>query len=228
MANKGNNRHIKSLNAPKFFGVAKKEHKYVAKPRAGRHTLDKSVALQTVLKKTSLFTGSAEAVKSIKALQIAVNSKPIKDPKYPVGLNDIITIIPINKRFNIGINKQGQAVMEELKVQNPERHAKVIGKYFSKGKMLMIKLHDGSIMKSQGKEIKVGDTLTLSESGEIKQHLPLNQGSKCLVIDGVHVGKEGKIIGMVKGTMHSKAVATVEQEGGDKFDTLVENLIIIG
>jgi ribosomal protein S4E len=49
-----------------------------------------------------------------------------------------------------------------------------------------------------------------------------------MVIDGVHVGAKGKIANMAKGTMHTGATATVEQENGEKFDTLVENLIVIG
>jgi small subunit ribosomal protein S4e len=228
MANKGNNRHIKSLNAPKFFGVAKKENKYTAKPRPGRHSLEKSVALQTIIKKTSLFSGTAESVKAIKAMQIHINGKKTSDPKYSVGLNDIISIEPINKKFIVRINKQGQATLEELKKGSEERHTKIVGKYISKEKKLMLRLHDGSIIKAPSDSVHVGDTLTLSESGEFKKHLPLAAGAKCIVIDGVHVGAEGKIVGMTKGTMQSGAVATVEQENGEKFDTLVENLIVTG
>ncbi|MCL5101910.1 MAG: S4 domain-containing protein [Candidatus Marsarchaeota archaeon] len=228
MANKGNNRHIKSLNAPKFFGVAKKEHTYTAKPSAGRHSLQKSVALQTIVKKSSLFSGTAEAVKAIKAMEITVNGKKVYDPKYPVGLNDIINITPIGKKFSVQISKQGASVLEELKKADAERHAKVTGKYVSKANVLMLRLHDGSSIKAPDKSIAVGDTITLSESNEFKQHLPMKSGSKCIVIDGVHVGAEGKIVNMAKGTMHSSAVATIEQSNGEKFDTLVENLIVIG
>ncbi|MCL5680250.1 MAG: hypothetical protein M1465_02835 [Candidatus Marsarchaeota archaeon] len=150
------------------------------------------------------------------------------DPKYPVGLNDTISIEPISKKFIVRINKQGQAILEELKKGEEERHAKVVGKYISSGKKLMLRLHDGSIIKAPSDSIHVGDTLTFSESGEFKQHLPLKAGAKCIVVDGVHVGAGGKIVGMAKGTMHSGAVATVEQDNGEKFDTLVENLIITG
>ena len=45
MASKGNSRHIKNLNAPRYFAVPRKESKYVVKADAGRHTLDKSIAL---------------------------------------------------------------------------------------------------------------------------------------------------------------------------------------
>ena len=227
MANKGNNRHIKSLNAPKFFGVAKKGNKYTAKQRPGRHSFEKSAPLQTIVKKTSLFAGTAEAVKSIKNMQIAVNGTKVKDPKYPVGLNDIISIDPIGKKFSISINGHGQAVLEEKKGQ-PGRNAKVTGKYVYRNKKLMLKLHDGSIIPSPNNDVKVGDTIALSESNEVKQHFPLKAGAKCMVIDGVHVGAKGKIANMAKGTMHTGATATVEQENGEKFDTLVENLIVIG
>ena len=219
---------MKSLNAPRFFGVAKKEHTYTAKPRAGRHSLDKSVALQTILKKTELFSGTAEAVKSIKAMQIAVNGKKVNDPKYSVGLNDIISIEPIDKKFFIGISKQGRSTISEQKKGSEQRHAKVIGKYLTRGKKLMLRLHDGSIMAAPAPSIAVGDTIEFSETNEFKRHLPTKAGAQCMVIDGVHVGVEGKIINIKKGTMHSSAVATIEQNNGEKFDTIVENIITIG
>ncbi|MCL5680251.1 MAG: hypothetical protein M1465_02840, partial [Candidatus Marsarchaeota archaeon] len=81
----------------------------------GRHSFEKSIALQTIIKKTSLFSGTAESVKAIKAMQINVNGSKIIDPKYPVGLNDTISIEPISKKFIVRINKQGQAILEELK-----------------------------------------------------------------------------------------------------------------
>ncbi len=79
MANKGNNRHIKSLNAPKFFGIAKKENKYTAKQNPGRHTFEKSMPLQTIIKKTGLFSGTSEAVKAIKGMFVLVNGKKVRD-----------------------------------------------------------------------------------------------------------------------------------------------------
>lgn len=227
MANKGNNRHIKSLNAPKFFGVAKKGHKYTAKQSPGRHSFEKSAPLQTIVKKTLLFSGTAEAVKSIKNMQIAVNGSKVKDPKYPVGLNDIISIEPIGKKFLVSINLHGQAVLKEHAGQI-ERNAKVTGKYLYRGNKLMIKLHDGSVIPSPSKDVKVGDTIVLSESKDAKQHFPLKAGASCMVIDGVHVGAMGKIVNMAKGNMHTGATATVEQDNGERFNTLAKNLIVTG
>ena len=40
MAEKGNSRYMKRLNAPEYFGIHRKEHAYVTKPNPGRHTLE--------------------------------------------------------------------------------------------------------------------------------------------------------------------------------------------
>ena len=39
MGSKGNNRHIKSLAAPRYLHIERKVNAYVLKPNAGRHTL---------------------------------------------------------------------------------------------------------------------------------------------------------------------------------------------
>ncbi len=44
----------------------------------------------------------------------------------------------------------------------------------------------------------------------------------------MHVGTRGKITELRKGDMHTGASATIEQDNGEKFSTLVENLIVVG
>ena len=93
MAKKGNSRHMKRLNAPIFFGIHRKEHKYMTKPSAGRHTLarcDTDIAAPQEV-------GSRRARQDAKRMldasaAIHVNNSVVKDRKYAVGLNDVIEI----------------------------------------------------------------------------------------------------------------------------------------
>ncbi len=229
MARKGNKRHIKTLNAPKFFGVKSKESSYVAKPTPGRHTLQRSIAISVLLKKTEFVKTTAESSRVIKDHKVKVNGSQISDPKFPVGLNDVIEITPLGKAFDVSINTHGQVSLQELK--NPSessRNCKVVGKYMAKGKQVMLRLHDGSIIKASDNNVKVGDTLVFDKANALKSHIPMKAGSICLVIDGVHTGARGKIVQLVKGNMHAYALATIEQEQGTKFDTLVKNIIVVG
>ncbi|MCL4372291.1 S4 domain-containing protein [Candidatus Marsarchaeota archaeon] len=228
MARKGNKRHIKALNAPKYFGVHRKESKYVAKPSPGRHSKQKSIALLVLLKKAGLVDSSSEAVRAVKTHKIAVNGKTVSNPKYAVGLNDMIAIEGLGKSYAVSISSKGQAALEEAKEGDASRKCKVVGKYVWKSNSVMLRLHDGTVLKAPDKKIKVGDTIVLDQSRKPVSHIPLGVGSKCLVIDGVHVGHSGKVVSLTKGNMHVNALATVEEEDGNKFDTIVNNIIVVG
>ena len=91
MGGKGNSRYMKRLNAPRYFGVHRKEHAYVTKPNPGRHTLDKCVPLSVAVIKLSLANNNREAFKVIKTGAVMVNSRVIREPKYPIGMEDHIS-----------------------------------------------------------------------------------------------------------------------------------------
>ncbi len=92
MANKGNNRHMKSINAPKYLGIHKKETAYVMMASPGRHSASMNIPLALFVKKERIADTTRDAETVIKNENITVNGKVIKDPKYPVGINDIIHI----------------------------------------------------------------------------------------------------------------------------------------
>lgn len=220
MANKGGSGYIKRLNAPKYFSVHRKEHAYVIKQNPGRHTLQKSIALTLVLDKLELAANRSESAKIIKSSLVSVNGKVVKDPKFPVGLNDIVQIGP--DKYMLSVNERGQILIEKGRIGQVY---KVVGKYKYKDNSTMVRLHDGSIRKSTN-DVKVNDSVSVSEN-KISKVIKLDKGSKCQIIDGVHVGKAGKITDIREGNIHKQKSVVVEQMNGESFETLVKNIIIV-
>ncbi|MCL5433762.1 MAG: hypothetical protein M1538_02160 [Candidatus Marsarchaeota archaeon] len=227
MARKGNSRHINTLAAPIYFGVHRKESKYVTKANPGRFNSENSIPISLVLKKVE----AADIMKNIKHIIksniVTVNNKPINDERFPVGFGDIVEIKG-KGAFKIGIDMHGRASFEA--VEKPDYNNmiyKAIGKYKTKKANIIIKLHNGSIINGDN-NIKVNDSVIVDESNKIKSILPLKTGAKCYIISGVHVGIEGIIKEVKPGSIKMKPSVTIETKEGKSFGTLVRNIIVTG
>ena len=229
MAKKGNVRHVKSMNAPDYYGIPKKASRYVIKPAAGRHDASTSIALLLGVKKMGNVRTSREALKIINGGLIEVNGKVVKDVKYPIGFGDVIGTTDGKLAKYVSINRQGQIAFENAEGKDYQLRYKIINKYKSGNGTIMARLHDGRVLKLESaKDAKVGDSVELSKEGKIRKVLHAEKGAQCFVIDGVHVGETGKVSAITPGTMHISASVQIEQENGTRFETLLKNLIVIG
>jgi small subunit ribosomal protein S4e len=225
MGKKGNTRHMKCLNAPRFFNIHRKENKYVAKPRAGRHKLDRAISLSLLLAKTASARNMDEAKRMLSARSVLVNGRIVKDSKYAVGLNDIIEIASEGKYYRIDIDSQGHVVPAAVDKPDSANLYKVLGKYKVRGGNLMLRLHDGSVVVGSA-DISVSDSVMVDNSRKIVSHLKMDTGAKCRVIDGAHVGTHGAIKELVKGGMNKDSSVIIEQKDGSTFQTPVRNIMV--
>lgn len=228
MASKGNKRHVSGLAASKYLALHRKEHDYVTKAQAGRHTEARSLALVIAIKKLKYAETTGEATKIIKKGAVRINKKIVREPKYPIGLNDILEFPEIKKAYQIGVNSRAQVTFDELeKADFDSMLYKVVGKYKTTGGVVMVRLHDGSIVNAGKHEIQVSDSVILDSKRAIKKVLHLATGSECKVIDGVHVGKSGMINTIKKGTMNISSSAIIKPKSGDEFETIIKNIMIV-
>ncbi len=225
MARKGNKRHVKSLAAPKFFAVHRKEFDYVRKPNAGRHSLSRSVALSYALKQMGYVSTTSEADRAIKRGSIQVNGKVIREPKYPVGFSDVVGVVSEKLSKRLGINGLGKMELEDVSKegQAESNTYKVVGKYKARGGKLVLRLHDGRNVTA---EANTNDSIIV-KGGNVEKVLKLENGAKCFVIDGVHVGTYGKVSQLSKGDRKRDASVVIVPEEGEKFETLVKNIMIV-
>ena len=224
MARKGGKNHVKSLNAPKFYMVKRKETKYIAKPSPGRHTLEGSVPLRSFVKMAGLAGTNAEVEKMMNAGSLKVNGKKVSDDKYPVGLNDAVWVESIGKYYRISVDTKGHISYDEIgKDDASARFCKVVNKYVGRGGKLMVTLNDGTTIEAP-EEVKVKDSLLVG-NGKPKVY-SFKEGSKCFVMDGVHVGVSGTIKSI---NMKDKSIKSVTVKSGEaEFETLTKNVMVVG
>ncbi len=223
MGRKGNRRHVKSLSAPNFFGIERKGYAYVAKPRAGRHTGDRCITANLILDRLNATKNRSESDRIIKERKVSVNNRRIRDPKYPVGFNDIVDIDGFG-RYIVSVDRKAKARLLEYKEGMP-RVLKVVGKYKYRKGEIMLRLHDGTLAKG-GSAAKINDSVTL-DGKRVTNIIKMREGAECFVIDGVHVGTLGKIVSIKEGTRTSgRAVEVENSEREERFETVAENIIV--
>ncbi len=226
MARHGNSRHLNRLASSKYPRVSKKTAKYLVKPRAGRHSLERSVALLVILRdKLGLAANSREASRMIKAGNLEVNESKVRDSRYPVGFGDIIKIAQTKETYRIEIGKHSDIKIAKVEGKDSARTLKVIGKYLSQGNKLMLRLYDGSTMQGT-KDAGVNDSVII-EKGKMKSLLKLAKGAKCLVVKGAHASETGVIKEITKGSATGVAAIRIDGESGE-FETPVDNVMVVG
>lgn len=225
MARKGNKRHLKSLYSSNYYAISKKHDKYTTKSRAGRFDKKSNIPLLLFIReKLALGANRPEATKIIKQGLVKVNGKQIEDFKFPIGLNDIVSIDKLGKNYRISIDRKAHFAFDEVeKNAASSRICKVIKKYKIKKDALMIGLHDGTNIKGT-KDIKVNDSVVIGSDKKINKLLPLKKGAKCFVMNGVHVGNAGEIDSIKE--LHDKKQIIV-RKGDETFETSLRNIIVI-
>jgi small subunit ribosomal protein S4e len=227
MGRKGNHRHLAGLATPDFYNVHRKEFEYVTKSGAGRHTSEKSIPLILAIKKAGLASTKRDAVRVLNETTVLVNGRRIREMKYPVGLNDIIEFKDAGRSIAVGINANGQCTLDDTKTDRSNMHIKVIGKYKAAKGAIMLRLHDGSIIKGDN-TTKVNDSVVITDDRTLKKTIPMKEGAKCLIINGVHLGSGGTLKKIKAGTMKIPATVIVQPENGEEFETMIKNILVTG
>ncbi len=227
MGSKGNSRHIKRLAAPKYFSIARKEKKFITKPNPGRYTLDSSIALITVISdKLGIAKNAKEAKAIIHSGSIEVNGKVVKEIKYPIGLGDVIYVKGYDSYYLVKPGLKGAFKIEKTTKEEAFSYPKkVVGKYLAKKGKVMAWLHDGSTMSVDGIDVKVNDSVVISNN-KITKVIKFEKGGKCEVIKGIHAPQSGTIVEIKQGTASRGMLVEISGPEGN-FETVVENIMMV-
>ncbi len=224
MAKKGGTNHIKSLAAPEFFNINRKEETYVARPLPGRHNINSAVPLEEPLKQLGYSDNYSDAAKVIKSGKIKVNGKVIKEKKFPIGLSDVISIG--TKNYLVSIDKFSHISFKEVK--DPEYFIyKVVRKDKFKGNKIRVCLNSGTVIDAgeHANKINPGDSVKIDKNNKIIEVIKMQKGAKCTVVSGVHVASSGSIEDIKQGNMHTGKVVIIKDDNGEVFETLEKNII---
>lgn len=234
MAKRGGRVHLKRIAAPKAIPIRdKKAATWILRPSPGPHSKDRNIPLGVLLRDVLEVVGTMKEVKRILTLRLVQVDGIVRvDEKFPVGLMDVVTLIPEKKSYRLVVDWKGRLVPMEVKGDAAkEKTAKVMKKQTVKKGNINITLNDGRNILAD-KHINVGDSVVVKfsesakEKAKIVEHLKLQPGARCLIREGKHAGSLVDLKQIVKRKgKKSEAIVTA---GDEEFITVSNYLLVVG
>jgi small subunit ribosomal protein S4e len=225
--------HLKRLNAPDSWHVAKKTTKFITKTAPGPHNAN-AMPITVWLRD---HMGLARNLKEVKQIlhqnDVIINGKACRDPKMGIGIFDIIALPKVNKYYRILRDKNGRHVSIPIDAEAAKtRLCKVMNKTTVAGGKVQLNMRDGSNLLADNM-YKPGDSIVLSLEPETRfnviDHYPFAVGNMAMIIGGKHSGKVARILNIVKvpGSVPNKII--LKDEATDAtFDTISPYIYMVG
>jgi small subunit ribosomal protein S4e len=230
MASKGGGRTLKRYAAPRSVKIERKVHVWTTKPVPGPHPQELSIPLRSLVRDgLGLGRTAREADLIINEGKVLVDGVPRREPKFPVGLMDVIQIPSIEQNFRILIDRNGRLFASRIDPSEAGfKLCKVVGKRTLRGGEIQLVFHDGRSMKGAGREIKPMDVvkMDLKERRMIKT-LPFQVGALALVTGGANVGRVGRIsdVRVISGSQPN--IVTLKSDS-EEFQAPEKYVFVIG
>ncbi len=221
---------MKRTVMPLHWKLPRKRFKWAVKPSPGPHPARKCIPLAVMIRDVlELATSYREAKKVIKGGGVEVDGRIVRDPKFPLGVYDVVSLTEVGKIFRVVPSRK--RFLELREVGGEEADMKIVairGKKSVRGGKIQLSCHDGRniLIESGSNEggYKIGDSLLIRVPEQtIVETLRLEVGQMAIVLGGRDVGRVGTIeeidsLIRLRGT---------EEEPGT-FLSKREDLIVIG
>ena len=223
-------KHVKRYLMPAFWPVKLKEYSWTVKPRPGPHQACFSIPLVILIRDfLKLAKTSKEAGRAIKAGKIVVDKKPRKDPRFSVGLMDVVEIPSIHKQYRVIATAKGLGLNEISVGEADKKVCKITGKTTIKGGVFQLNLHDGRNILTEKTDYKVGDSLLLNVADQkILGHYTLEEDVPAAIFGGNNMGHEGVITNLYKRKRMVERNKAKLNVAGHEVETLVDYIIATG
>ena len=221
----GSSSHLKRLAIPRSWPLPRKTTIWVTRPRAGAHSIERSMPLNIVIRDVLGKARSTREVRRILHLGLAkVDGRIAKDLRRGVGLMDVLTLGEDNYRCILDTN--GRLRYRPIPATDAEwKVCRIEGKTTVKGGITQLHLHDGrNILVEDASEHKPGDSLKVSlPEQKILDHIKFAEGTRCMLVGGLHTGILADVTNfIVKHSSMPNEVAFKE------FGTTADNVFAVG
>ena len=216
--------HLKRLAAPRFWPIHRKKNVFTLKPRAGSFAQEKSLSMGVALREAMKLTKNQSETKHIlNEHKILLNGKACTDSNHPVGLMDVITVVPTGNHYRALPNKFG-LYFKETKKADAFQLLKVVGKRQLSG-TIQYSFHNGSTIVSKEK-YTLGDTVKFKD-GKPSGQFAMSEGNQALITAGSKVGTHGKIHSIKPGDATHPSMVKIES-GKELNKTVKDYIFVIG
>jgi len=234
MARRGQKRHLKRLPAPRHWPIKRKEAKFTTRVIPGPHPKEHSLNLALVLRE---ILGYAENMREVRAIlssgQIKVDGVVRKNPRFPVGLMDVIEILPSNERYRLLPKLRGG--IRFVSVDESEtgfKLCRIENKSMVKGGKVQLGLHDGRTILVEAEKAADYSTLDTLKMGipqqKLMKSISLEKGVYAIVTRGKNIGIQGKVLEIVKRIGTHASTVTIQDPEGNMVQTALDYAFAVG
>ena len=160
---------------------------------------------------------------------IKIDHKIRREPHYPCGFMDVVTIEKTGENFRLLFDIKGR--YQAHKIDNNEANfklCKVIKTAVGPNKIPYIVTHDGRTIRFPHPEIKANDTVVVNlRNGEVQDFFKLQLGCHVLIKGGNNIGRYATLEKIEKHE-GSYSIVYCKDPNGVEFSTRMDNLFVIG
>jgi small subunit ribosomal protein S4e len=210
--------HLRRSLAPYWWPIPRKTGGvWVVRPSPGPHSLAYSLPLALIIRDVLKYAKTLrEARYIISRGYVKVDGTVRRDYKFPVGLMDVIEIVPTGEVYRVVPDEEKYYALLPIPTQEASlKLLRVEGKTAIKGGRLQLHFHDGRnliVPQDVGRQIKTFDTILYDLSNKtIKAHIPLKLGNIVLVTRGSNVGFSGQLYEVVWTLKRRQSVVAIKR-----------------
>jgi len=195
---------LKRQMAPQFWGITRKDKRFVITIKPGphkkSHAVPAAVFLRDMLK---IVTSLREAKSTIYTGKVKIDGVVRKSLHHAIGLMDVIELENVSDIYRLVPTEE--KLLKPIKINESEKSKKlvrVVSKTTINKGRLQIGFHDGRSIISESK-VNVGDACLIQiPDVKILEIIKLEAGSQGLVTRGNNAGQIGKIETIEEGTFN--------------------------
>jgi len=193
---------LKRQMAPQFWGINRKNKRFVITIRPGAHKKEFSIPSAVFLRDTLKIVNTLREAKSaIYDGKIKIDGIVRKSLHQGIGLMDVVELQDVSDIYRL-VPTDGR-ILNPVKINESEKTKKIVrvtSKTTIKNGKMQIGFHDGRSTISDTK-VNVGDSCLIQIPDlKILEVLKIEKDAHALVTRGVNAGKIGKIESIEEGT----------------------------
>jgi len=202
------------------------------RPATGPYKIRECIPLSILLKNRLKYALNAKEVYKIvkdKEGLIQIDHKIRREPHYPCGFMDVVSIEKTGEHFRLLYDIKGR--YQAHKISNEESNfklCKVVKVAVGPNKIPYVVTHDGRTIRYPHPSIGENDSVKFNlESGEIDSFLKFEQGATVTISGGKNIGRVGTISHVSK---HDAGfdIVHVRDARNKTFATRTNNVFVIG
>jgi small subunit ribosomal protein S4e len=227
---RGPKKHLKRLNAPRHWLLAKMGGVFAPRPSAGPHKLRECLPMIVLLRNRLKYALTKREVTVIVMQRtIKVDGKVRTDAHYPTGFMDVVSIDKTSEHFRLLYDTKGRFFLHAVTPEEAKyKLAKVKRVQLGAKGIPFLVTHDGRTVRYPDPLIKVNDTVKLDlETGKITDFVKFDVGNLCMITGGHNMGRIG-IVEHRERHPGSYDIVHVKDAAGQTFATRGSNVFIIG